>query len=91
MSTKTVKDVIAAAFVGKRVRFPGLTQQFEREEVHTIEKVHFSADEFEEVGEDDADAGVGICFETSKAPGFGGATQTWVYYELAGRIEFVAD
>jgi hypothetical protein len=90
MDTKTVKDVIAAAFVGKRVRFPDLIQEFEREEVHTIEKVHFSADEFDS-DDEDADCGVGVCFETSKAPGFGGATSAWVYYELAGRIEFVAD
>ena len=85
---KTVKEIINEAFVGKRVRFPGLSQAFEREEVHTIEKVRLDYE-----GGEDEDApeswSVSPVFYTSKAPGLGGATQAWVYYDLTGPVEFV--
>lgn len=89
----TVKEIIEAAFVGKRARFPGLSQAFEREEVHTIEAVHFNLyDETDEdvSGEVLPDSGVGVVFTTAKPKIHPrDAEKAWVYYDLDSPVEFI--
>jgi hypothetical protein len=82
---KQLGTVMAEAFVGRRVRFLDLDHQFDREEVHTVEKLLFRG---YDTAEEEEDPGVEVHFITS-TPGMSERAKVVVICGLSDRVEFV--
>lgn len=86
--TKTIQQVIEDLFVGKLVRFPDLTQQFQREQAHRILKIDISGDGDGLDSEQPPFSALCVLF-TTKTEGQGEKESTVVVYDIDGKIEFI--
>jgi hypothetical protein len=86
--TKTIQQVIEDLFVGKLIRFPGLSQQFQREQTHRILKVDISGTGDGMDGEAPPFSEVEVIFLT-KTEGQGELASTVVCVDPTDKIEFI--